>query len=377
MDGQSLRRGKAGQAAADGRTGGRWRLAVVALLGLGLAVGAAYAGDGHKGPAEHGDAHKAAGKHDAKHDAAHDKHDPLEHVMDTSEWEIFPTAHLAIHLPDQGQFRRITKFMILEVIAAALVAAIYIPLARRMASGQPPHGAWDNTFEVLLTFVRDQIARPALSPPEDHGHDHGHEAGHGTAAAHDSGHHDAHHAPAAHAAPPHDAYVPFLWTMFLFILFNNLLGMFPFGGSATASVYVTGALALIVFFAIHGSAVARMGLGPYLKSLWPHIDVPFPMNFIITPVVFVIEIIGTLVRNAVLAVRLFANMFAGHMVLAVILGFIVLAKAAFALWFTVTVSSVLGIVALSLLEIFVAFLQAYIFTFLTALFMGMAIYPAH
>src|SRR5262249_25384374 len=142
-------------------------------------------------------------------------------------------------------------------------------------------------------------------------------------------------------------------------------------------VYVTGALALVVFFAIHGSAVARMGLVGYLKSLWPQIDVPFPMGFIITPVLFVIELIGTLVRNAVLAVRLFANMFAGHAVLAVILGFIVLTKAAFALWFTVTVSSVVGVVALSLLELFIAFLQAYVFTFLTALFMGMALYPAH
>jgi F-type H+-transporting ATPase subunit a len=164
--------------------------------------------------------------------------------------------------------------------------------------------------------------------------------------------------------------------MFLFILFNNLLGMFPFGGSATGSIYVTGALALVVFFAIHGSAVARMGLGPYLKSMWPQIDVPFPLGFIITPVVFVIELIGTLVRNAVLAVRLFANMFAGHTVLAVILGFIVVAKTAGAMWYPITASSVAGIVALSLLEIFVAFLQAYIFTFLTALFMGMALYPA-
>jgi F-type H+-transporting ATPase subunit a len=383
MDGQSLRGGEAGQAGAAGRARGRWRLVALALLGTGLATGAAWAGEEHKG-AGHGEAPKAEGKaagaHEAKHDAkheTHEKHDPLEHVMDSSHWEFFPTAGLEIHLPDQGPFRRLTKFMILEVIAAALVAAIYIPLARRMASGQTPSGAWDNTFEVLLTFVRDQIARPALTPPEDEGH--GHEAGHAEAAAHAGAHHDEHHgaeAP-AHAPPAHDAYVPFLWTLFLFILFNNLLGMFPFGGSATASIYVTGALALIVFFAIHGCAVARMGLGPYLKSLWPHIDVPFPMNFLITPVVCVIELIGTLVRNAVLAVRLFANMFAGHMVLAVILGFIVLAKTTFALWFTVTVSSVLGIVAMSLLEIFVAFLQAYIFTFLTALFIGMAMYPSH
>ena len=360
MDGQRLR-GK-----------GRWRLGVLAVCGIVLAVGAAWAGDGHNAP-EHGDVHKAAGHPEGAHD---EKHDPLDHVMDAEHWDFFPTAGWDLHLPNYGQFRRITKYMLLELIAAGLVAAIYIPLARRMQSGQTPRGAWDNSFEVLLTFVRDQIARPALTPPEDHGHGHGH--AHEAAPA-EGAHHEAHHAPAAHAhaAPESDRYVPFLWTLFLFILFNNLLGMFPFGGSATASVYVTGALALIVFFAIHGSAIARMGVAGYFKSMWPQIDVPFPLGYIITPVVFVIELIGVLVRNAVLAVRLFANMFAGHAVLAVILGFIVAAKTVFALWFTITVSSVLGVVALSLLELFVAFLQAYIFTFLTALFMGMALYPAH
>ena len=175
-----------------------------------------------------------------------------------------------------------------------------------------------------------------------------------------------------------DKYVPFLWTMFLFILFNNLLGMIPFGGSATASVYVTGALALCVFFAIHGSAVAKMGFVHYLESMWPHIDVPFPMGIFIKPLVFIIEIVGICVRNAVLAVRLFANMFAGHMVLAMILLFIKMAANVHpGLWATITIGSVLGIVALSLLEIFVAFLQAYIFTFLTSLFMGMALHPQH
>ena len=369
MAGETLRWGS-----AAGRVARRWRGLVVAVVCVALATGVAWASD-EPAAAAHGEA-QPKGKHEPAHGEAHpqDKHeghggshDPLEHVMDSDVWELFPTAGWAIHLPNYGQFLRLTKFMILEVIAAVLIAAIYIPMARRLQSGQVPQGPWDNSFEVLLTFVREEIARPALSPPEDHGHGHGHEEGHG------------HHDPKAHghAVPAYDKYVPFLWTLFLFILFNNLMGMFPFGASATASVYATGALALIVFFAIHGSAMKRMGVIGYLKSLWPQIDVPFPMNFLITPVVFVIELVGTLVRNAVLAVRLFANMFAGHTVLAVILGFIVAAKTAFALWATVTVSSILGVVALSLLEIFVAFLQAYIFTFLTALFMGMAIYPAH
>jgi F-type H+-transporting ATPase subunit a len=104
------------------------------------------------------------------------------------------------------------------------------------------------------------------------------------------------------------------------------------------------------------------------------------MGYFVKPLVFAIEVVGILVRNGVLAVRLFANMFAGHMVLATLLIFIKAAGVAGAhpaLWGAITVSSVLGILALSLLELFVAFLQAYIFTFLTSLFMGMALTPQH
>lgn len=310
------------------------------LLG-GLLVSAACAEDKkpHAADAHQGHDHK---KHDDKH---HDDHgaahtpDAMEHVLDTNDWHLFTTEGWPqhIHLPWP-----LSKFVILEIIASLLIIAIYVPLAKRMQSGQPPRGAFANAFESLLTFVRNEIAKPNLGE---------------------------HHA---------DHYVPFLWTLFLFILFNNLLGMLPFGGSATASIYVTLGLALVVFYFIHGSAIQEMGFKHYLESMWPHIDVPFPLGYIIKPLVFVIEIVGVLVRNMVLAVRLFANMFAGHVVLATILIFIhMAATAAFGLWATITFASVLGIVALSLLELFVAFLQAFIFTFLTALFMGMALHPQH
>jgi F-type H+-transporting ATPase subunit a len=295
----------------------------------------------------HEDKHHDEGKAHAtaEHEGHEAEHTPnaLEHVMDQLEnWEIFHTIYPQ-HLPLPKIFGiQISKYMLLELITAGLICLIYIPMAKRVQSGAPPKGWWDNCFEVLLTFVRNEMARPNF------------------------GEHDA------------DKYVPFLWTMFLFILFNNLLGMVPFAGSATASITVTVALAIIVFFAIHGSAIAKMGFGHYVASMWPHIDVPFPLGLIIKPLVFVLEWIGVLVRNLVLAIRLFANMFAGHMVLATILIFIYAAgKLHPALWATVTVSSVLGILALSLLEIFVAFLQAYIFTFLASLFMGMALHPSH
>ena len=131
-------------------------------------------------------------------------------------------------------------------------------------------------------------------------------------------------------------------------------------------------------FMIHGAAVAKMGPLHYLKSLWPHIDVPYMGPFVISPMVFLIELFGSVIKGVVLAIRLFANMFAGHMVLATFLLFISMASAApLIVWSGVTLTSVVGIVALSLLELFVAFLQAYIFTFLTALFLGMALHPEH
>jgi F-type H+-transporting ATPase subunit a len=368
-------------------------LAILALMFHG-AIGAA--GQPHEPARKHIDA-EMPGDHGATHGAKHGGHKTptaMEHVSDAHEFHFFTTFGQPWELPTIRLFgyEVPTKYMVLELIAAGLILLLYIPLARRVASGAPASGPFWNAFEVLLTFVRDQIAKPNLG--EDIA----------------------------------DRYVPFLWTLFLFILFNNLLGMFPFLGSATASIYVTGALALIVFFAIHGSAILAMGSDPhfghghhdhepghghgdghdqvhdhrhgdrehpaagtanpalvivlgswrYLKSLWPQIDLPFPANLAIQLLVFIIEIIGILVRNGVLAVRLFANMFAGHMVLATILLFIAMAANLNpALWGTITVTSVLGIVALSLLELFVAFLQAYIFTFLASLFMGMAITPQH
>jgi len=105
-------------------------------------------------------------------------------------------------------------------------------------------------------------------------------------------------------------------------------------------------------------------------------DVPKPMLLFLWPLMFVIEVAGLLIRHIVLAVRLFANMFAGHVVLAVILGFILMAwDSAAAVFWPVAGASVLGLIALSMLELFVAFLQAYIFTFLSALFIGSAVHP--
>ena len=121
------------------------------------------------------------------------------------------------------------------------------------------------------------------------------------------------------------------------------------------------------------AGVREQGPVKYWLSLVPHMDVPIVLKPFLWVLMFVIEIAGLLIRHVVLAVRLFANMMAGHIVLAVILGFI--AQAAGIFVYLVTPASIAGVVALSLLELFVAFLQAYIFTFLSALFIGTAVHP--
>ncbi|MBX7104539.1 MAG: F0F1 ATP synthase subunit A [Gemmataceae bacterium] len=263
--------------------------------------------------------------------------DAFDHVVDSKVWEFFETQHMFANIP-----YGLSKFIILQLLAAGLIILIFVPLSRQMASGAPPKGIWNNCFESLLTFIRERVVKPTI------------------------GEHDC------------DTYVPFFWTLFLYILFNNLLGMIPFCGSATASLAVTGTLAIVAFFAIHGSAVMKQGIGHYIGHHFPHIDAPKPLNYLIGGLIFGIEILGHFIKAFVLSVRLFANMFAGHMVLAFILSFIVLAKNTdWFLFWPIGVGSSLLIVALSLLEIFVAFLQAFVFTYLTALFMGSALHPAH
>ncbi|MCX7699640.1 MAG: F0F1 ATP synthase subunit A [Gemmataceae bacterium] len=259
----------------------------------------------------------------------------FDHVLDTTHWHIFDSTGFGFHLPNW-----LTKFVVLQLIAAAVVAFLYIRLARRVQSGEPPRGWGWNALEVILTFIRDQVAKPTL------------------------GEEDA------------DRYVPFLWTMFLFILANNLLGLVPFMGSATGSILVTGALALCAFAVIHGAAIVQHGPLHYLKSYFPHIDAPG--GWLIGLFIAFIEIFGHFIKTFVLAVRLFANIFAGHMVLAVILSFIAMAKhVPDLLFWPISIGSVLFIVALSLLELFVAFLQAYVFVYLTALFLGSTLHPEH
>jgi F-type H+-transporting ATPase subunit a len=277
--------------------------------------------------------------------------DPFGHVVDSEpghhEIHIFESMHFGVPLP-------VSKFLVFLTLAALIVAAAMIWVAGKIQSGETPKGRLWNFLETMIFFVRDKISRPALGDRDG------------------------------------DKYLPLLTSLFLFIFVNNLFGMFPFLPSPTASIYVTGALALVAFIVIHMAGVAENGLGGYLKTFIPHVHLEGPaklMGPFLIGGMAVLEYMTAFIRAIILAVRLFANMLAGHTVLFMILFFIKLvadpeyqidvAKGQEWLFYPVSIFSVLMVTALSLLELFIAGLQAFVFTFLTAIFIGLAKHPPH
>jgi F-type H+-transporting ATPase subunit a len=270
----------------------------------------------------------------------------------------------------------ISKYMILEVVLAAILFFVFTRLAAVLRSGAPAKGRVANLLEAMILFVRDQIARPAIDSHDHHGDDdhggHGHDA-HGHGAGH------GHAAPAsAHALlEKHDGdrFVPLLLTLFFFVLGCNLLGMVPWAGSPTAAFAVTLSLAGVTLLSVVVAGMRRFGFLGFFTNQVPSMDLPLPLAIILKPLIFLIEMAGLLIKHGILAVRLLANMVAGHLVLLGIMGLISAAATySMGLWATVTGISVVSCTLFSLLELFVAFLQAYIFTFLSALFIGAAVH---
>lgn len=230
----------------------------------------------------------------------------------------------------------ISKFMILQIVAALVVLAIFVRLARKMKSqGAAPKGRFRNAFEAMVLFIRDEVARPAI--------------GHGA-----------------------DKFLPVLMTLFFFILGCNLLGLVPWMGTPTGAFGAALALAAITFLTGLVAGTKKFGVVGFWTNMVPSMELPaalFPLKIAI----FAIEVLGTGIKHGILAVRLLANMAAGHLVLLGILGMITAAaKGSTGSWATVSTISVLGSIIFSVLELGVAFLQAYVFTFLSALFIGAA-----
>lgn len=331
----------------------------------------------------------------------------------------------------------ISKYLVIQIFVGLVLIVIFSRLAARMQRGGPPKGKVWNLLESFLVFIRDQIVRPSVGGhhEDDSLHpEHGHELGgpyaeHGRAdygetvvqlereldqhlgaaadagaptapmhaahppahAAHGHAHpvpeHAAHdHAHAAHGHQHADVtnkYLPLFWTIFFFVLGCNLMGMVPWAGAPTAAFAVTFALAMVTFATVVVMGMAEFGIAGFFLNQVPGMDLPWYMAIVLKPAILAIELLGLLIKHGVLAVRLLANMVAGHLVLLGVMGLAFGAEAALHFsnpatpgwqwWLTATIA-VVGSAAFSLLELFVAFLQAYIFTFLSALFVGAAIH---
>jgi F-type H+-transporting ATPase subunit a len=262
--------------------------------------------------------------------------DPSKLAKHVNNGDVFDLPfQIEWHLPTIFG-HQITRFMVLELLAAILMVLIFVPLARKLADA-PPKGRFWNMFEAIVLFVRDGVVRPGI------------------------GRHDA------------DRFLPFILTLFFFILFCNLMGLIPGFGSPTASLSVTAPLAFVTFLVGIGAGMMKYGLVRFWTGLCPPMEISFGLKIVLVPMILVLEIIGLLIRYSVLAVRLLANMFGGHLGLAIIIGFIP-AVAGSLLWLGVMPVTVASATAISMLELFIAFLQAYVFSFLAALFIGMAVH---
>ena len=257
-----------------------------------------------------------------------------------------PLSHVLPHELGRVGGLGITNQLVMLLVSALLMLLVFPFVAR--SKDLVPRGA-RNFFESILQFIREQVARPVL--------------------------HDA-----------TNRFMPVLWTVFFLILFANLLGALPIdsvftsitgkpshvAGTATGGLAIAGGLAVCAFFAIHVGGIREQGFAHYCKNFVPH--VPWPLLILLIP----LEIAAAFVKPFALSIRLFANMIAGHIVLAILLGFTSeLAHGLSGMSIGVAAASILGATVISLLELFVCFLQAYIFTFLTTLFIGMAVHPEH
>ncbi len=167
--------------------------------------------------------------------------------------------------------------------------------------------------------------------------------------------------------------LPFLFTLFFFILFMNLLGLFPGGATATANIGVTAALAVITFCSMIGLGMAVQGPVKFWVSLVPH-----GLPLALVPLMFVIELVGLIVKPVALTIRLFANMTAGHLIVLSGMGLIYYFGEQSAMLGWVAAPLAVGFaVFIMIIESFVALLQAYIFTYLTILFVQACVHPDH
>jgi F-type H+-transporting ATPase subunit a len=226
----------------------------------------------------------------------------------------------------------VTRHLMFALLASLILLMLFIPMGRRYRRGigrtQAPRGTLQNLLETMVIYIRDEVAVPNL----------GHKA---------------------------DRYLPYLLTVFFFILLCNLLGLVPFGASATGNLTVTAVLALFTFVVTQFSGT---------RDYWMHIFWPPGVPVALKPILIPVEILGIFTKPFALAIRLFANMTAGKLVILNLIGLIFVINVLFGTG--AGLASALPSVALTLfifiLKLLVSLIQAYVFTILSALFIGMA-----
>jgi len=267
----------------------------------------------------------------------------IHHVVDSHEWVL---GRWTIPLPELPSFTiaglevdlSITKHVLFLVFATILTVATMFAAARasrRLDQGEKAPGGILNAMEAFYLYLRDDVVMANI--------------GHGG-----------------------ERFAPLVITLFFFILYANLLGLIPFGATATGNIMVTSALAIISLVVIETAGFAALGARGYMKTIF---FLPPGLPTLLKPVILLImapvELIGKFSKIVALAIRLFANMTAGHFVILALLGLIL----TYGSFQPIGLVTILGSMFLSLfvmfLEIFIAFVQAYIFAMLTAVFIGL------
>jgi F-type H+-transporting ATPase subunit a len=301
---------------------------------------------------------------------------PIEHLYDRyTVWVSYWGAHGAKFIEGWNEtmpgFMAISQHVLMMWIAAAIMIAgfSYVTYAR---NSRVPRGL-RNFLEPIVTYFRDEVVRPSINNP--HLHHHGHE-GDG---------HEHEELPKYWLA---DKFVPFFVCMFCFIALLNLLGLIPGSTTATSAIQVTGYMALLtlvvyvvgaIWMSIKVEGGVVVGLTGFIKNMVPYKFSWNPMDMGIWFLLLLIELAGFfLIKPFALAVRLFANMTGGHCSLLSFLFINMLIPEGSEYWRIATgIPTVLMGVGLYALEIFVSILQAYIFTYLSAMFVGMYLVPEH
>ena len=231
-----------------------------------------------------------------------------------------------------------TKHVVMLWIAAALCLITLLVAARahkkQHASGGHSRG-FANGIEAFVLYIRQEVVLPNV------------------------GHHG-------------EKYAPFILTLFFFILFANLLGLVPYGATATGNIAVTGMLAIITFIFVEAVGMKTLGKGYINTIVYCPKDQPLLMKLLLSPILTPIELFGKFTKPLALAIRLFANMTAGHIVVLALIGLIF----TFGKYYIAPLPLLMAF-AIMVLEVFIAFLQAYVFALLASVFIGLIREGAH